>query len=195
MGKYMKKCKGIGEVAVMEVSSVGVRTRARALALATATKRRRPVSGEFRTRRLLERASQLRRSSNSGRIPADRCPSPDRVAVSRCSSNGSSELVNEWFRSSDPEGFGNATDFDSRERETTPSNLRSESDDLESTARLSETNSRRKSSAEKIPSEAEIEAFFSAAEKTELKRFAERYNYDVLKDVPLEGRYEWVKLK
>ncbi|XP_074379898.1 uncharacterized protein LOC141721051 isoform X2 [Apium graveolens] len=47
----------------------------------------------------------------------------------------------------------------------------------------------------KMPSTEEIEEFFSAAEKHEQKRFAEKYNYDIVKDVPLEGRYQWVCLK
>ncbi|XP_051147206.1 cyclin-dependent kinase inhibitor 7 [Andrographis paniculata] len=57
--------------------------------------------------------------------------------------------------------------------------------------------SRRKSSsssAEKMPSEAELEEFFTTAEKYEQKRFAEKYNYDIVKDVPLEGKYQWVRL-
>ncbi|XP_073037592.1 cyclin-dependent kinase inhibitor 6-like [Primulina eburnea] len=49
--------------------------------------------------------------------------------------------------------------------------------------------------AEKIPSADEIEEFFAAAEKCDQKRFAEKYNYDFLKDVPLEGRYQWVRLR
>ncbi|KAL8156247.1 hypothetical protein AgCh_001373 [Apium graveolens] len=47
----------------------------------------------------------------------------------------------------------------------------------------------------KMPSTEEIEEFFSAAEKHEQKRFEEKYNYDIVKDVPLEGRYQWVCLK
>lgn len=50
------------------------------------------------------------------------------------------------------------------------------------------------SGAENMPSAAELEAFFAAAEKYEQKRFAEKYNYDIVKDVPLEGKYQWVRL-
>ncbi|KAL3814214.1 hypothetical protein ACJIZ3_015482 [Penstemon smallii] len=53
---------------------------------------------------------------------------------------------------------------------------------------------RRKIPVEKMPSAAELEEFFAAAEKCEQKRFAEKYNYDVVKDVPLEGKYQWVRL-
>ncbi|TKW01785.1 hypothetical protein SEVIR_8G201600v4 [Setaria viridis] len=39
--------------------------------------------------------------------------------------------------------------------------------------------------------QAEMEAFFVAAELAERRRFAEAYNYDVALDRPLEGRFEW----
>lgn len=48
---------------------------------------------------------------------------------------------------------------------------------------------------QKMPMESELEEFFTAAEKDIQKRFSDKYNYDIVKDVPLEGRYEWVKLK
>ncbi|XP_058097094.1 cyclin-dependent kinase inhibitor 5-like [Magnolia sinica] len=190
MGKYMRKCKVLGEIAVMEVSPSRVRTRARTLAIETAERRKR-------ARILTPSPENSVSPANYARVPYDRCPSPDRVPASRCSSNGSSELVNQPSRSADPEGFENATDSNCRERrETTPSsNLRSESDELESTARPPAGNPRRKPTAEKMPSVAEIEDFFAAAEKDEKKRFAEKYNFDVEKEVPLEGRYEWVRLK
>ncbi|XP_031260354.1 cyclin-dependent kinase inhibitor 1-like isoform X2 [Pistacia vera] len=50
-------------------------------------------------------------------------------------------------------------------------------------------------SAARMPSLVEIDEFFSATEKNEQKRFAEKYNYDIEKDVPLEGRYQWIQLK
>ncbi|KAG6422652.1 hypothetical protein SASPL_113029 [Salvia splendens] len=46
-----------------------------------------------------------------------------------------------------------------------------------------------------MPSAEELDGFFfAAAEKYKQKRFAEKYNYDIVKDVPLEGRYHWVRL-
>ncbi|RDX81943.1 Cyclin-dependent kinase inhibitor 6, partial [Mucuna pruriens] len=48
---------------------------------------------------------------------------------------------------------------------------------------------------QKMPTESELEEFFATAEKDIQKRFSDKYNYDIVKDVPLEGRYEWVKLK
>ncbi|KAI9123801.1 hypothetical protein K1719_005101 [Acacia pycnantha] len=45
-----------------------------------------------------------------------------------------------------------------------------------------------------MPPKEEIEEFFAMAEKYEQERFAEKYNYDIAKDVPLDGRYQWVRL-
>ncbi|XP_043712115.1 cyclin-dependent kinase inhibitor 1-like isoform X2 [Telopea speciosissima] len=230
MGKYMRKCKGIGEIAVMEVAQVGVTTRARTLAMATAaaaaaaaasagaTKRRKvgPRELQFSSSYLHLRSRQLpvitpekpvspEISENPGQvITEDRCSSPnsDHVQASRCSSNGSTELVNESLRSVDLEGEGDcfhiddSTTYSDCRREKTPSSdLRAELGDLESTARVAEANSRHRLMAEKMPTEAEIEDFFSVAEKEEQKRFTDKYNFNILKDVPLEGRYEWVRVK
>ncbi|XP_050366057.1 cyclin-dependent kinase inhibitor 7 isoform X2 [Argentina anserina] len=69
-------------------------------------------------------------------------------------------------------------------RETTPSSeLCLENSDEESPA------------VSKAPPSDEIEDFFATAEKYEQKRFAEKYNFDVVKEAPLEGRYLWVRLK
>uniref|UniRef100_A0A0D9VLE1 Cyclin-dependent kinase inhibitor domain-containing protein n=1 Tax=Leersia perrieri TaxID=77586 RepID=A0A0D9VLE1_9ORYZ len=44
----------------------------------------------------------------------------------------------------------------------------------------------------RMPPAAEIEEFFAAAEKAEAKRFAAKYNFDVVRGVPLDaGRFEW----
>ncbi|MFS7933419.1 putative cyclin-dependent kinase inhibitor [Helianthus anomalus] len=60
-----------------------------------------------------------------------------------------------------------------------------------------EATSRRKppAPAAMMPCAAEIEEFFSKAEKYEQKRFVEKYNYDIVKDVPMEGKYQWIELK
>lgn len=46
----------------------------------------------------------------------------------------------------------------------------------------------------RTPPSAEIEEFFAMSEKYEQKRFAEKYNFDIVRDMPLEGRYQWVRL-
>ncbi|KAG7656964.1 Cyclin-dependent kinase inhibitor [Arabidopsis suecica] len=53
----------------------------------------------------------------------------------------------------------------------------------------------KKKKMEKSPTQAELDDFFSAAERHEQKRFTEKYNYDIVNDTPLEGRYQWVSLK
>nr|XP_043617623.1 cyclin-dependent kinase inhibitor 7-like [Erigeron canadensis] len=47
----------------------------------------------------------------------------------------------------------------------------------------------------KMPPPDEIEEFFAAAEKNLQKSFKDKYNFDVVKEVPLEGRFEWVEVK
>ncbi|CAA2986495.1 cyclin-dependent kinase inhibitor 7-like isoform X2 [Olea europaea var. sylvestris] len=82
------------------------------------------------------------------------------------------------------------------------SEMRSEESEIEYSSQSEKTppppaNTRRIISVaeEKMPSEAELEEFFEAEEKLQQKRFAEKYNYDIVKDVPMEGKYQWVRLK
>ncbi|CAN8258809.1 unnamed protein product [Cochlearia groenlandica] len=50
----------------------------------------------------------------------------------------------------------------------------------------------RKKPARKTPTPAEIEDFFSELENDEKqKRFIEKYNFDIVNDKPLHGRYKW----
>ncbi|KAL7246846.1 hypothetical protein ACSBR2_001874 [Camellia fascicularis] len=85
-------------------------------------------------------------------------------------------------------------------REMTPSSeLSTDMDELESSTVTKPSSAaslfRRKHLVAKMPSAAEIEEFFSTAEKLEQKLFADKYNYDIKKDLPKEGRYQWVRLK
>ncbi|NP_001354782.1 Cyclin-dependent kinase inhibitor 6-like [Zea mays] len=46
------------------------------------------------------------------------------------------------------------------------------------------------------PPAEEVEAFLAAAERGMARRFAVKYNYDVVKDAPMDGgRYEWVRVR
>ncbi|CAG7868129.1 unnamed protein product [Brassica rapa] len=54
---------------------------------------------------------------------------------------------------------------------------------------------RQEKKAKAPPTQAELDDFFSAAERGQQKRFTDKYNYDIVNDTPLEGRYEWVSLK
>ncbi|KAF3435386.1 hypothetical protein FNV43_RR22475 [Rhamnella rubrinervis] len=40
----------------------------------------------------------------------------------------------------------------------------------------------------------ELEEFLANAERSEERQFTEKYNFDFVNDVPLEGRYEWFPL-
>lgn len=45
------------------------------------------------------------------------------------------------------------------------------------------------------PTSHEMEEFFAGAEQQQQRLFIERYNYDPVNDLPLSGRYEWVRLR
>ncbi|XP_031491278.1 cyclin-dependent kinase inhibitor 5-like [Nymphaea colorata] len=224
MGRYMRKCKGVGEVAVMEVSQVaGVRTRARALAALRRNSSAAAVVGELQVSYLELRSRRLVKSApargKNAELPA-RVPAPAEREVNsgaaaaceaevRTSSNGSSV-------EDDAPGAGRCGDVSDLEVEVSlgetavdyecsgsireaaaSSNLGEESEALESTTSPDVNNygdHGRKTSKRSAPSVSEIEEFFAAFDKEEQRRFTERYNYDPVKDVPLAGRYEWVKV-
>ncbi|XP_022952767.1 cyclin-dependent kinase inhibitor 7 isoform X3 [Cucurbita moschata] len=82
------------------------------------------------------------------------------------------------------------------ERESTPtSNLHGDSDEMDSPATNFLTDKQKPPDRPKTPPISEIEDFFAEAEKYEQKRFSEKYNFDIVMDVPLEGRYQWIRLK
>ncbi|KAF6138997.1 hypothetical protein GIB67_010723 [Kingdonia uniflora] len=185
MGKYMRKRKETGEVAaVMEVSSqvVGVRTRSKTLAMASSSSAKRKICGsgesQSRTRRRILHNMEEDRTITIHSVS-------DLVSSSQCSSNGSSELID---KSTKGDRIGVETSastclINNRERrETTPL---SDLQNWESTAM---------EASDKMPTDDEINDFFTDAEKKEQKRFSDKYNYDIVNDVPLEGRYEWIPL-
>ncbi|XP_073010967.1 cyclin-dependent kinase inhibitor 3-like [Typha latifolia] len=169
MGKYTRKCRGAGELGVM--------TRSRA----TAAKRRKVAEVlaedylQLRSRRLVMARRITRTAANSSR--KRRRSTESSCQISRCSSNTSGEVV--ALRSADPE----------------------DCDDLVSSVSFSESRRERRETTpsseprgEKMPSDAEIEEFFADAERAEVERFAKKYNYDIVNDVPFGGRFEWVRL-
>ncbi|KAJ4839630.1 hypothetical protein Tsubulata_034661 [Turnera subulata] len=147
-------------------------------------------------------ASPATSSSNSGAVLAGDV-SPADSAVSLCSSNVSSEAVKDSFRFLDLEAKSFETEgstcIDNKfSRETTPSSeFCGDTDDMDAPAakKSHRRNSTAAAAVSRAPPEAEIEEFFAVAEKEEQKRFAEKYNYDIAKDAPLQGRYQWVRLK
>ncbi|CAA3001811.1 cyclin-dependent kinase inhibitor 7-like isoform X2 [Olea europaea subsp. europaea] len=124
--------------------------------------------------------------------------SQEESRISLC--NKQDDVVKERNIDLQSEGCENEISKSNFSREKTPtSELCGDSDEVltYSSSTLTEkllktvTVHRRKPAAGKIPSAAELEEFFSAAEKYEQKQFAEKYNYDIALDVPLEGRYKW----
>ncbi|XP_073128118.1 cyclin-dependent kinase inhibitor 1-like [Henckelia pumila] len=118
-----------------------------------------------------------------------------------CSTNGSSSDLAK-VRGKENEGTvhqflatSNGDTFHRRERGETTSESQVEPGEMESTAKPKESNPRRLVTGEKIPSDDDIEEFFSYAEKNLQKQFIDKYNYDVVKDEPLEGRFEWIQIK
>nr|XP_009399701.2 PREDICTED: cyclin-dependent kinase inhibitor 5 isoform X2 [Musa acuminata subsp. malaccensis] len=91
-----------------------------------------------------------------------------------------------------------ATSEDSGDSEAPPSSFdtsrkrrgTTRSSELGSTAKTT----RRSTADEGAPWEAEIDEFFATAERDASRRFAEKYNYDVIDDVPMEGRYDWARI-
>ncbi|KAI4327464.1 hypothetical protein L6164_019923 [Bauhinia variegata] len=205
----------------MEVARVGVRKRARsALAMASAssngiasTPKRRKINDEqlkFSSSSFvqLKSTSPAVIKPESTSVPAaaeaeERCSSPssDEFPASCCSSNGSIELCEERIKFEDLEvesaqvETSTCNSSDERREMCPPSELRTNSQEVESTEKATEANSRRTTTENKMPTESELEEFFGAAEKEIQKRFVDKYNYDIVKDVALEGRYEWVRLK
>ncbi|TKY70563.1 Cyclin-dependent kinase inhibitor 3 [Spatholobus suberectus] len=199
-------------------AQVGVRTRARAAlaAMEAATSaepshKRKNVSNSEEE----SKSSKTPRTSSAAAKPATeaenvppvpetkkRCLSPTSsdFPASCCSSNGSTGLHDEEIKLLDLEvesaqvetSTCNGGEEIERRKMDHSGELRENSQELVSMA----INSRRPSStAQTMPTELELEEFFATAEKDIQKQFQDKYNYDVVKDVPLEGRYDWVQLK
>lgn len=113
-----------------------------------------------------------------------------------CSSNSSSEFGNESSQNLDPQlplksdETVHTSEFNFRGREPSPAT------ELEvESVRFVLASQPLEAATTKMPSESELEEFFSAAEKNIQEQFIQKYNYDIAKDAPLEGRYEWIQMK
>ncbi|KAG2554492.1 hypothetical protein PVAP13_9KG604900 [Panicum virgatum] len=194
MGKYMRKGKVSGEVAVMEVPGgalLGVRTRSRTLALQRA--QRPPDKGEAddAAGEYLELRSRRLEKPHKERAAA---PAPKRGAARKAAAAASPVLAEDEVEAS----FGeNVLDCDAMERntrETTPCSLIKNSEMISTPGSTTKSKisssmtSRRRmetSICRFIPNSLEMEEFFAAAEQHEQHTFREN---------PLPGRYEWTRL-
>ncbi|PIM98587.1 hypothetical protein CDL12_28930 [Handroanthus impetiginosus] len=98
----------------------------------------------------------------------------------------------------------NNLDLDARERstrESTPCSLIRTADAVttpgSSTKQRSTTvaNQRAQNALlRNVPTAREMEEFFAHAEQPQQRHFIEKYNFDIVNDVPLPGHYEWVRV-
>ncbi|XP_068303729.1 cyclin-dependent kinase inhibitor 6-like [Pyrus communis] len=132
-------------------------------------------------------APKIKTEAESVRTSNDDVWTSDHAESSCCSSNGSSELEDE---SDQVESWTyNSSRYERRKMTAPTSEVGAEA---ESTARLKEESQRRSPA---VVNASELEEFFAVVEKESQQKFNEKYNFDVSKDKPLEGRYEWVRLK
>ncbi|GJW84731.1 cyclin-dependent kinase inhibitor 7-like protein [Tanacetum coccineum] len=197
----------------MEVTRVGVRTRARA-------KTTKVVAGEeiadnlgSRKRRRLSDAKKRPHSSSSVQtrtvnrevsvnLTSDCSNAAARLRSSSapascCSSTRSVEKLKVSDLEEDIISAENETvvrhNLDGSESTPTMEKVKTQSVELDScTPKQSSVTAQ---SCTKMPSEAELEEFFTAANKDLKKRFTDKYNYDIVNDIPLKGRFEWIQLK
>ncbi|XP_009375693.1 cyclin-dependent kinase inhibitor 6 isoform X2 [Pyrus x bretschneideri] len=132
-------------------------------------------------------APKIKTEAESVRTSNDDVWTSDHAESYCCSSNGSSELEDE---SDQVESWTYNSSRDERRKMTAPTS--EVGAEAESTARLKEESQRRSPA---VVNASELEEFFAAVEKESQQKFNEKYNFDVSKDEPLEGRYEWVRLK
>ncbi|XP_061337529.1 cyclin-dependent kinase inhibitor 4-like isoform X2 [Gastrolobium bilobum] len=219
MGKYMKKAKPKGEMALVDSTTTttyfGVRTRAKTLALQKSQPQLElsPTSGSYlqlRNRRLHKPpishdSSKRPRHQN----PKSSIPSP--ASGSRLGLNDKDKeerIVNENVDGDGAEEacFGeNVLDFEGRERstrESTPCSLIRDPDTIRtpgSTTRPTcSTEAYRRTehaTRRQIPTAREMDEFFAGVEEAQQRQFIEKYNFDPVNEKPLPGRYEWEKLK
>lgn len=212
---YKCKPKGIiGEVVIMEVAEVAVKmTREREVLEVVDTRKRKKRDGDLE---MSPTVARVRRNSVVSVVPAS-FESP----ASELSSQGNTVSCKPAnFHDGLASGFGddessNVTkgsskfvdlDEDSVEIATSYSELRESRETIlsskfkvefhkvESAPKPQHAKSCRRRLTEAImPSEAELDEFFAAAEKDLHKHFAEKYNFDFAKEEPLKGRYEWVR--
>ncbi|KAF3435992.1 hypothetical protein FNV43_RR23084 [Rhamnella rubrinervis] len=236
MGKYMKKSKITGEVAVMEVSlsplsSHGVHTRAKALALqrqqqqqqerkahlsaTTSTVEPDPDDSfsylQLRSRRLVKppllgHTKNHRHQERSNGCSKEEISRPNsRLRAASVDSNDSVAFKGYEMENSKDLGveasFGdNNSEIEGRDRESTPCNLIRDSDSIAtpgSTTRrtLNAANRRVQNDIQRnIPMAHEMDEFFAFAEEQQQRIFIDKYNFDIVNDSPLPGRYEWVQV-
>ncbi|XP_031091897.1 cyclin-dependent kinase inhibitor 7-like isoform X1 [Ipomoea triloba] len=203
MEEYLRRCERMGETAAEMMDQFGALKTTMAVEAVTSFRdEEEEEDGDLDV--------NFSGNSVSPAVSATSVRAPSTSKSSGAARRKSREVANDIWRSLDLQEEDFVTDNSdyyfhcSFSRETTPTSDQHRGDteaEMESPARAKkksrEVMNRRggKAAAGNKPPAAEIEEFFTAAEKYEQKRFQEKYNYDIVKDVPLEGRYQWVRLK
>ncbi|XP_073310841.1 cyclin-dependent kinase inhibitor 3-like [Primulina huaijiensis] len=219
MGKYMKKSKIRCDVAVKDVSqsSLGVRTRAKTLTLQRLQSSSEllppnpdPCYLELRSRRLEKPTLVRQNMQNSEKVssPKDCLNFPEKEEFGSGSVPKEEEGVCRGFETGDLEieaSCGeNNLESEARERstrESTPCSLIRAADTIitpsssTKSATLTPTNQRvGNTHVGNMPTDDELEGFFAQMEEAQHRHFIKKYNFDIVNDLPLPGRYIWEKL-
>ncbi|KAF7062257.1 hypothetical protein CFC21_068881 [Triticum aestivum] len=207
MGKYMRKSKASGEVAVMEVAGalLGVRTRSRTLAAqqqrapSPSPQRKGHEDGDY----LELRSRRLEKQPPPGPKDKEDAPQPP-AAGGRRMEQAPSSFAAEGFEADLEVSFGdNVLDWDATDRgarETTPCSLIYSSETMSTPGSATggaRNHSRRRAQTpvcRYVPSSLEMDEFFAAAEQQQHQTFRDKYNFCPASGCPLPGRYEWTVL-
>uniref|UniRef100_A0A1J3EMG4 Cyclin-dependent kinase inhibitor n=2 Tax=Noccaea caerulescens TaxID=107243 RepID=A0A1J3EMG4_NOCCA len=198
MGKYIKKSKLAGDVSSKDISypiTFGFRTRAaknlalqrlrshstapsddadsfRYLQLRSRRLVKLPFLGDTGKKQLTQRVEECQ-TRNPRTKPVKSEPDAPVLVTEKEENRGDNEEKSGSDCNFGEKGF----DFESGDRETTPCSFTSDSEAMQS-----------------VPSSREIEDFFAYAEQQQQRLFTEKYNFDIVSENPLPGRYEWVKV-
>ncbi|CAH2052628.1 unnamed protein product [Thlaspi arvense] len=190
MGKYIKKPKIAGDVSLNDIShstTLASRTRAAAKNLALQRLRSHPISPsgdadsfgylQLRSRRLLKlpllgdtRKQLTQRETTNPRAKSEKSDSETTGLAKETEEDCGDNENQSGF---DCNFVEKGLDFESGDRDSTPCDLRRDSN---------------------VPSSLEIEDFFAYAEQQQQRFFIEKYNFDIVSENPMPGRYEWVKV-
>ncbi|CAL1411999.1 unnamed protein product [Linum trigynum] len=172
---------------------------------------------QLRSRRLEKPPLYSRKDPDEISVPREglRCKTqPSKVRVSSEAKSTGGKVVRvmegELFGSGAPEDFGiegtfgeNCSEFEASmsTRESTPCSLIRPSDSVGtpgSTTRQGAsmgTSSRvGNDTLRNFPTVQEMDDFFAGQEELQQRLFTDKYNFDVVNDIPLPGRYEWVQV-
>ncbi|KAG0449774.1 hypothetical protein HPP92_015822 [Vanilla planifolia] len=197
MGRFMRKRRKVSEVSVIKLAENVAAVKG------SDAGKLRIACGRMSRRRL----TIMQHSSRLGKSCVEKlCRSIERHRISRWSGFYSSkaEEASDFRYTSVAEGVDKAHDnytmsthrldcSTARDRSeiTLSSILQTCSAEKES---MSEIKSRPLESPLALPSPADIEEFFVEAEKSQKQQFAVKYNFNVDSEVPLEGRYDWIRI-